>query len=331
MSRKQRSYLPGAVFHLTARTQGHEPWFTTIIRSQVVGYLEASFSVCDAALLAFAIMPNHLHLVVQQGEWSLGRVMQPLLRRVARLVQQTHGVEGHVFERRFRDTPCLSPDHIRNAIVYTHLNPLRAGLVEDPTDFHPATSHRLYTSNAASRTSMYRIVAVEAGLRTFAPTRALCMPQLRQAYALYVRRRIEMDAYLTAASCGDDGVNPPPLPPVAAGDAAAWRMCLPAWRADRSGRCGTCRPGPHADMGDIVVEVLAAHGRGIRLDDVRTATKRRSVVAVRRKIVEALSAAGYPGRSIARYLRVSDQCVSATLMAARRGCQHPHRESAAAR
>src|SRR5690606_28499612 len=93
-----------------------------------------------AELFAYVIMPNHLHLVLRQGEEPLWRFMQPYLRRIAIQVQRTHEREGRVFERRYRDRYCADADHLRTAILYTHLNPIRAGLCSDPREY-PWSSH----------------------------------------------------------------------------------------------------------------------------------------------------------------------------------------------
>src|SRR5512145_1122737 len=110
------------LFHITTRTVCHRKWFTPRNRSRIEGIIAAALVRSDASLLAHTIMPNHLHLLVQQGNAPLARLMQPLLRRVALLIQHTHGIEGHVFERRFRDKPCPDADYARNAIAYIHRN-----------------------------------------------------------------------------------------------------------------------------------------------------------------------------------------------------------------
>src|SRR5690606_3438891 len=63
MGRRLRSQLPGVPFHVTARVQGHGPLFSGLER--VIGArIVAAPRRSDATLLAFAVMPNHLHALL---------------------------------------------------------------------------------------------------------------------------------------------------------------------------------------------------------------------------------------------------------------------------
>src|SRR5687767_3318846 len=99
MSRATRQYINGGVFHITARTQGKRPWFTQRLRGVVVEIIVKGVALSDAKLLAYAVMPNHFHMVVVQGGMTLGTVMQPIMRRIALLIQRSRKCSGHVFER----------------------------------------------------------------------------------------------------------------------------------------------------------------------------------------------------------------------------------------
>lgn len=128
MARQLRPYFPGAGFHITARTQGGAPWFDPPMRDFICEALAAVQRRCDVKLFAFVIMPNHLHLVVQQGDYPLDRFMQPLLTRVAMRVQLKYELLGHVFGRRYWCHPCLTTDYLQTCIAYVHRNPVRAAL-----------------------------------------------------------------------------------------------------------------------------------------------------------------------------------------------------------
>lgn len=319
MPRHKRSYLPGAVFHLTARTQGREPWFTEALRSPIVACVASTIRVSDARLLAYAIMPNHLHLVIIQGECSLGRVMQPLLRRVAFLVQRAHQTEGHVFERRFRERACLDPGYVRNAILYTHLNPVRAGLAGDPATYH-WTSHGLYATEEERPSCMIGVLAADHALSLFAPRERLELPALRRAYREHVGWRVRCDLHEMAEALGKANGPAPGPPSVLSGDMYWARAFAVPFRpsAQRSGREGLVRA-PRTDLREIAVRTLAEQAPGLELERVRSGDKGRAVVRIRRIMVPRMSAAGHRGGAIARFLRVSDQCVSNILVAERRG------------
>src|SRR5687767_2785582 len=100
MPRRKRYYLPGTAFHLIARTNRGEDFFRTPDRRDfVVGAIDRSVRKTDIGLHAFAVMSNHIHLVVRQGNASLAQLMHPLLREVARGVHRWETGCGHIFSR----------------------------------------------------------------------------------------------------------------------------------------------------------------------------------------------------------------------------------------
>ena len=128
MARRRRPYLPGTIFHLTARTQGREHWFDAPMRDFICEAMAIVQPQTDAKLKAFVVMSNHLHVVLRQGRAPLAAFMQPLLCRVALAVKRKHGVDGHVFSRAYWDGACTDEAQLRATIEYIHHNPVRAGL-----------------------------------------------------------------------------------------------------------------------------------------------------------------------------------------------------------
>ena len=106
MGRSKRLFMPGAVFHVTTRCQGRTHWFEEPIRDEIVRAVRDSLHKSDAVLLAFAIMTNHLHLVVRQMRDPLPALMQPLLTRAARRTQRLSGATNHIFGDRYFAIAC---------------------------------------------------------------------------------------------------------------------------------------------------------------------------------------------------------------------------------
>src|SRR5688572_25540692 len=123
MGRRKRPYLPGMVFHLTARTQGREKWFDAPTMDCICEAMATVQQHTDAKLRAFVIMSNHLHLMLQQGRDPLAAFMQPLLTRVALTVRRRYDVEGHVFGRTYWDCACQDAEYLLTLVNYIHANP----------------------------------------------------------------------------------------------------------------------------------------------------------------------------------------------------------------
>ncbi len=291
MSRVNRPQMPGVAFHITARTQGREFWFDEVLRPHVERHVVEGVTSSDARLLAYVVMPNHFHIVLRQGTRPLGWIMQPVMRRIALAVQRRFGVEGHVFERRFRSLECRDADHLRRAIIYTHLNPARAGL--DPESYR-WSSAVLYEREVSNQEICD--VAVTFALRLFADAPSDSELQLRACYVRYLAWRRNKDSHDLAGT-----VCPAKEPRMIAGNAhfMASFCAIPA----NIGR-------PVADLRDKANELMIRISDGISIDALRRPTLPRALCAVRRQLIAALLELRYPGRDIANFLRVSDSSVS---------------------
>lgn len=143
MPRRRRPYMPGAIFHLTARTQGQAHWFNAPMRDFICEAMAVVQQQTDAKLRAYSVMSNHLHVLLQQGTAPLAAFMQPLLCRTALAVKRMHKVDGHVFSRAFWDGLCVDETQLRTVIDYIHRNPVAAGLCPSPGDWR-WSSHASY-------------------------------------------------------------------------------------------------------------------------------------------------------------------------------------------
>jgi REP element-mobilizing transposase RayT len=77
-------------------------------------------------ILGWALMPNHIHLVIQLEECSLARFMACLATSYALYFNRRHGRAGHLFQNRYWSRP-LDED-LETVVIYVHENPVRADL-----------------------------------------------------------------------------------------------------------------------------------------------------------------------------------------------------------
>ena len=83
-------------------------------------------------VLAYCLMPNHVHLVVEAEVAELSDAMRRLNGGYAQRFNRVHGYRGHLFQGRFHSRPVLDEGHLPESIRYVVLNPVRAGLCERP-------------------------------------------------------------------------------------------------------------------------------------------------------------------------------------------------------
>jgi REP element-mobilizing transposase RayT len=263
----------------------------------------------DVELVAYAVMPNHLHLILVQGQRRLADYMQPLLRRIALRVQRINRRSGHVFERRFRHSVCADPEYFRNAVAYVHLNPVRAGLCREPGEYK-WTSHAHYVGSAVTTDNPRFTHAVNCALATFATGNASCHDARVASYMDFLRWRLRMDAYIAAG--GDLGDDMAPRAPSCNHGSAHW------FAAYRPVSIRTAEPVKVLpDLGRIARAVLAEFAPNATVDWLRSGDRGRHLVRARREFILRARAYGYRPNQIARFVRVSGTTVSSVLAPAR--------------
>ena len=313
MGRRIRPHLPGAIFHLTARILRREHLLDPALRTVALSIIASAIPGSEARLLATAIMSNHLHLVVQQGRRTLDALMQPLLRRLALAVQKAHGITGPVFWRPYGSTPCLNPSHARNAVVYTHLNPVRAGLCDHP-DGYAWTSHDLFLGRTGRSTRLGDVLDPSLSLRLFASAPIRSSIGLRQDYLEFLQRRIDEDRGPLQATVGQ-GPLPGQSGAWGSGFWADWYDPLFTVPAGAEGALPVQQARP--DMADVARAVLAAEAPGLSVEMIRGRRGGRAHSRLRHLIIRRLHLAGYRNVQIASFIGLSDSAVSLVIVGER--------------
>jgi putative transposase len=299
--RKPRPDFPGLAFHITARTQGHEPWFTEDIRGAIARHIDEGLATSDAILIARTVMPNHFHIVLRQGTRPLGWVMQPIMRRIALRVQRRHDVEGHIFERRYRSKVCNSADYLRCAIVYTNLNPERAGLCDDGCDYPWSTASQYILG----RDGCVSGIQIKNALMLFTNDKHATLDDARACYIRYSKWRREKDRHEA-----EDKIYMVPEPAALAGDVYfAESYCTLPQR-------GLLQL---TDLRDKAIEILREIDPSLDINVLRRRYLPRAVAQQRYQLMAALVQREYRGKAIATFFRVSESTVSSVAVRVRYG------------
>jgi hypothetical protein len=81
--------------------------------------------------------------MVQVGETPPAKIVQNLSFRYTRWINRQQRMGGHLFQGRYKALLVDADAHLLGLVRYVHLNPVRAGLVEQP-DAYPWSGHRAY-------------------------------------------------------------------------------------------------------------------------------------------------------------------------------------------
>jgi putative transposase len=100
----------------------------------VAGLMEGALRHFDGSryqLLAWVVMPNHVHVLVQTWQTPLARVIQSWKRFVAREANKLLGREGAFWEREYWDSCMRDEEQAGKARRYAEQNPVKAKLVRE--------------------------------------------------------------------------------------------------------------------------------------------------------------------------------------------------------
>lgn len=80
------------------------------------------------AVYAWALLPNHFHLLVRTGRAPIGQSMKQLLTGYVVNFNRRHARVGHLFQNRYKSIICEEDPYLLELTRYIHLNPLRSGM-----------------------------------------------------------------------------------------------------------------------------------------------------------------------------------------------------------
>ena len=150
MPRKARIDAPGAVHHVIVRGIDRCQIFRDDRdRNQYLDRLVDILTDTDTPCYAWALIPNHFHLLLKTGSTPIANVMRRLLTGHAVYFNRRHRRHGHLFQNRYKSILCQEETYLLELVRYIHLNPLRAGLVEDmeALNTYPYCGHHTVVGN----------------------------------------------------------------------------------------------------------------------------------------------------------------------------------------
>jgi putative transposase len=84
----------------------------------------------EVEVYAYALMPNHVHLLLRPRAYgAISRMMQSVGRRYVKFVNAKHGRTGTLWEGRHKTSVVQTDQYLANCHAYIELNPVRAGIV----------------------------------------------------------------------------------------------------------------------------------------------------------------------------------------------------------
>lgn len=133
---RNKHCFEGAISHITQRAPGAEPLF--LEESDylyMIHLIKESSNKFNFRVFSFALMQNHIHLLVKFSESNMIDAMKELFRIYALYFNKKYARKGHVFCGAYRSALCFDDNYLLAASLYIHLNPVKAGLVKNWIDY----------------------------------------------------------------------------------------------------------------------------------------------------------------------------------------------------
>ena len=156
MSRRKSYNIPGHAHFLTFSCWERRPFLVDeVVCKSFVQTLDEARRLEQFAIWAYVLMPEHVHLLIlpQNPTYEMPRILrrikEPAARQVLQCWRDSHSLQleqaidttgGPIVHRFWQpgggfDRNLWDQDAIRKAIEYIEWNPVRRGLVRDPTDW----------------------------------------------------------------------------------------------------------------------------------------------------------------------------------------------------
>lgn len=142
MPRRARRLSDSNIYHVMVRGINHQSIFDDDSdRERLLWTLHTYRKDCKCNILAWCLMDNHFHLLIQIKDTPLDTVIKKINVSYVYYYNSKNGRTGHLFQDRFRSQPVESDAQLLSVMRYIHRNPIEAGLCNEVQDYYWSSYH----------------------------------------------------------------------------------------------------------------------------------------------------------------------------------------------
>jgi putative transposase len=152
MARLPRLTVPGYAHHIIQRGNNRQAIFVGEADNELLlELLDEHARKQQVAIHGYVLMSNHFHLLATPETLEgIPQMMQAVGRRYVRNYNLRHGRTGTLWEGRYKSNLIQAERYLLACMVYMDLNPVRAGMVQDPAEYR-WSSHSHYIGKQADK------------------------------------------------------------------------------------------------------------------------------------------------------------------------------------
>ena len=134
--RRGRCSEPGRFYMLTTVTRNRRPLFLNFQYARIViRNLRMAEQENSCHSLAWVVMPDHVHWLIELKEITLSTLMRRFKARSSHGLRKTGSITAPVWQAGYHDRALRRDEDVVKAARYIVANPLRAGLVNRIADY----------------------------------------------------------------------------------------------------------------------------------------------------------------------------------------------------
>ena len=322
MPRLARLDAPGVLHHVMGRgIERKKIFMSNTDRNDFLDRLSALAEDGAMEIYAWVLMPNHFHLLCKTKNLPLASSMRRLLTGYVVNFNKRHRRYGHLFQNRYKSIVCQEDVYLKELVRYIHLNLLRAGLVKDLKELNrnPWSGHSVLSGKVKREWQN-----TEHVLSFFGNSK-----NSRRNYLQYVKKGI------------DQGRRPELVGGGLIRSMGGWSEVLASRKRGKRQVADQRILGDGdfvkqviSGFDDLVKKNLRLSGRridiqalaekvsekyNVSIGELRSGGRRRAVVKARRAMsLIGVRELGYSGAEVARYLGVTNSCVTRVVSTGRK-------------
>jgi len=314
MPRLARLDAPGVLHHVMGRgIEGRKIFLNTKDRNDFIARLKHLADDKSMSVYAWALLDNHFHLLCKTNKRPLSSSMRKLLTGYVVNFHKRHRRHGHLFQNRYKSIVCQEDTYLLELVRYIHLNPLRAGLVKTMAQLNrsPFSGHAALAGSVDRdwQDTQYVLSFFGSG----SEARKKYMEFVEQGVALGKRPELaggglirSMGGWFEVLALRRMG-NKEASDQRILGDGTFVGQVLE--EMDDMGRENLRMTTRQMDLARLAEKVCEVHG--VSSGELRSGSRRAEIVEARRVFsLLAVKELGYSGAEVARYLGVTNSCVT---------------------